>query len=71
MLKSLFQQECIKRGVLFIGLQMPSFMHSDRDIEHTLQVYSTVLKIVASAVRGGRVKELLNGKPIQPVFRKG
>lgn len=42
-LKTLFQQECAKRGILFSGSHNISFCHSDDIIERTLQVYSEVL----------------------------
>ncbi len=69
-LKSLFQQECIKRGILFTAAHNISFAHSHADIDYTLKVYRTVLEIVSSAKKKNNVKGLLKGKPIMPVFRK-
>lgn len=69
-LKSLVQQEMIKRGVLWGGFHNMSFSHSDEDIEHTLNAYKEVLPILKKAVEDGNVKEMLRGKPVQPVFRK-
>jgi glutamate-1-semialdehyde 2,1-aminomutase/spore coat polysaccharide biosynthesis protein SpsF len=70
LVKSLFQQECLKRGVLFSGSQNICFSHSNGDIEHTLRVYRTAMEIVADAIRQGNLREKLEGEPVQPVFRK-
>ncbi len=68
-LKSLFQQECIKRGILFTGAHNICFSHSNKDIDYTLRVYNTVLGIIKEAVEKNKVKKLLEGKPVKPVFR--
>jgi len=68
-LKSLFQQECIKRGLLFTGTHNICFSHSNRDIEYTLKVYRTVLEIILSARKKNRIRKLLKGDPIVPIFR--
>ncbi len=69
-LKSLVQQEMIKRGVLWGGFHNMSFSHTDEDIEYTLKAYEQVLPILKKAVEDNNVKDLLRGKPVQPVFRK-
>jgi hypothetical protein len=43
LVKSLFQQECLKRGVLFSGGQNICFSHSSADIEQTLRVYRSAM----------------------------
>ena len=70
LVKSLFQQECLKRGVLFSGGQNICFSHSNGDIEHTLRVYRTAMEIVGAAIRQGNVLDRLEGEPVKPVFRK-
>jgi glutamate-1-semialdehyde-2,1-aminomutase len=70
LVKSLFQQECLKRGVLFSGGQNICFSHSDEDVEHTLRVYRAALEITAEAIRRNNVEEMLEGEPVQPVFRR-
>jgi glutamate-1-semialdehyde 2,1-aminomutase/spore coat polysaccharide biosynthesis protein SpsF len=70
LVKSLFQQECLKRGILFSGGHNVCFSHSDADIEHTLRVYRTALEITSRAIRDGRVAQSLQGEPVQPVFRR-
>ncbi len=69
-LKSLFQQECLKRGVLFSGSHNVCFRHVAADIDNTLRVYRTALEIVAGAIREGDVVGRLEGSVVQPVFRQ-
>ena len=68
--KSLFQQECLKRGVLFSGGQNICYSHSAADIEQTLRVYRSAMEIVGAAIRQGKVREKLEGEPVRSVFRK-
>lgn len=70
LIKSLFQQECLKRGVLFSGGQNICFSHSSADIEHTLRSYRAAMEITADAIRNDKVCESLEGEPIKAVFRK-
>lgn len=69
-MKSLVQQEMIKRGILWGGFHNMSFSHSDQDIEYTLKVYNEVLPILKKAVDEKNVKGYLRGEPVGPVFRK-
>ncbi|MCM8788115.1 MAG: aminotransferase class III-fold pyridoxal phosphate-dependent enzyme, partial [Candidatus Omnitrophica bacterium] len=69
-LKSLFQQECIKRGILFTGNHNICFSHTNKEIDYTLRVYRTVLEIIKDAIEKDKVKKLLKGEPVKPVFRK-
>ncbi|NUR78419.1 MAG: aminotransferase class III-fold pyridoxal phosphate-dependent enzyme [Thermoleophilia bacterium] len=69
LLKSLFQQECIRRGVLFTGGQNISFGHSDADVEHTLRVYRAAFEVLRKGIDDGDPEALLDGAPVEPVFR--
>lgn len=69
-LKSLFQQEMIKRGILTMGVHNFCFSHSDRDIERTLEAYEDTLKILRQAIDENNIEEYLEGEKIKPVFRK-
>ena len=71
MFKSLFQQECLKRGVLVSASQNLCYGHGDRDIGQTLNVYQTALEICAKALNAGNVSDQLEGESVQPVFRQG
>jgi glutamate-1-semialdehyde 2,1-aminomutase/spore coat polysaccharide biosynthesis protein SpsF len=68
--KSLFQQECLKRGVLFAGCHNISAAHTEQDVDHTLRVYRTVMTILAEAIHDGNVEGHLEGPPISAVFRR-
>jgi glutamate-1-semialdehyde aminotransferase len=70
LMKSLVQQELIKRGVLWSGFHNMSFSHGDEDIEHILNAYREVLSFLKGAKMDDMVEDLLRGKPVQPVFRK-
>jgi glutamate-1-semialdehyde aminotransferase len=69
-MKSLVQQEMIKRGILWSGFHNMCFSHSDDDIAYTLTAYYDVLPILKEAVDKHDVKSFLKGKPVEPVFRK-
>jgi glutamate-1-semialdehyde aminotransferase len=69
-MKSLVQQEMIKRGILWGGFHNMSFSHTDDDVEYTLRVYREVLPILKKAVEEKNVKGYLRGEPVEPVFRK-
>ena len=69
-MKSLIQQEMIKRGILWGGFHNMSFSHSDEDIEYTLKAYREVLPILKEAVDKQDVRGFLKGDPVEPVFRK-
>lgn len=64
LIESLFQQECIARGVLYAGVQFTSYSHTAADIEYTLDVYDEALATVAAAIEAGDVRERLAGHPI-------
>ncbi len=70
LLKSLFQQECLQRGILFTGGHNLSFSHSADDIDYTLRVYRTAMQIVANAIERGEVVQRLEGTSVEPVFRR-
>ncbi len=69
-MKSLVQQEMIKRGVLWGGFHNMSFSHTDEDITHTLAAYRAVLQILKQMVIEGDIKKYLRGEPVEPVFRR-
>jgi glutamate-1-semialdehyde aminotransferase len=69
-LKSLVQQEMIKRGILWGGFHNMCFSHTDEDVSYTLKAYEAVLPILKTAIENGNTAELLRGTPVEPVFRK-
>ncbi|WP_338867917.1 aminotransferase class III-fold pyridoxal phosphate-dependent enzyme [Spirosoma sp. SC4-14] len=69
-LKTLMQQEMIKRGVLWAGFHNMCFSHSDDDIAYALSAYRDVLPIIKEAIESGDVKSYLHGDVLEAVFRK-
>lgn len=69
-MKSLVQQEMIKRGILWSGFHNLSFSHTDEEIAYTLSVYEEVLPILKTAVSQNKVPDMIHGRLVQPVFRK-
>ncbi|MCS7212152.1 MAG: aminotransferase class III-fold pyridoxal phosphate-dependent enzyme [Chloroherpetonaceae bacterium] len=69
-MKSLVQQEMIKRGILWGGFHNMSFSHTDEDIAYTLAAYREVLPILKKAMDEKNVRAYLKGEPVEPVFRK-
>jgi hypothetical protein len=69
-MKSLVQQELIKRGVLWSGFHNMCYAHTDEDIAYTLAAYREVLAILRQAVGENALADYLHGEPVQPVFRK-
>jgi glutamate-1-semialdehyde aminotransferase len=67
--RSLFLQECVKRGVLFGAPIFMSYSHLAPDIADTLAVARDALAEVATALRTGTLAERLEGEPAETVFR--
>ncbi|MDT3405539.1 aminotransferase class III-fold pyridoxal phosphate-dependent enzyme [Mucilaginibacter terrae] len=68
--KTLMQQEMIKRGVLWAGFHNMCYSHTNEDITYTLKAYRDVLPIVKEAILSGDVKGYLKGEVLEAVFRK-
>jgi glutamate-1-semialdehyde aminotransferase len=68
-LRSLFQQEVLKRGLLTHGNHMLSHSHDESLIEETLAVYQAVFPILAQAIANKDVAQRLEGPPMVGVFR--
>jgi glutamate-1-semialdehyde aminotransferase len=69
-IKSLAQQELLRRGVLWGGFHNVALAHDDADVAHTLASWREVLPIVHRAVVERRVRDALRGQAVEPVFRK-
>jgi glutamate-1-semialdehyde aminotransferase len=69
-LKSLVQQELLRRGILWQGFHNLSFSHRETDVDHALAAYDEALGILAAALAQGDVKRRLLGAPVEPVFRR-
>lgn len=69
-LRSLLQQEMVKRGVLFLVGNNMCYCHSDGDVEYTLRVYKAALEYIRKAMESGNPHDFLDGPPVKAVFRK-
>jgi glutamate-1-semialdehyde 2,1-aminomutase len=69
LVRSLFAQECVKRGVLSLATHNMTAAHDPLAIEHTLRVYAEVCKTVAKWLSERHPEAYLEGEMIQPVFK--
>jgi glutamate-1-semialdehyde 2,1-aminomutase/spore coat polysaccharide biosynthesis protein SpsF len=69
LVRSLFTQECVKRGVLLLATHNMTRAHDPLAIEETLRVYADVCKVVATWLSGSNPDKHLEGEMIQPVFK--
>jgi glutamate-1-semialdehyde aminotransferase/spore coat polysaccharide biosynthesis protein SpsF (cytidylyltransferase family) len=69
LLKNLFQQEAVKRGVLLLATHNMTAAHDTRAIHQTLEGYAEVLKTLAAWTGDANPARFLEGPMTQPVFR--
>ena len=69
MVRSLFTQECVKRGVLLLATHNMTAAHDPLAVEQTLKVYAEVCKTLAKWLKDPNPEDHLEGKTIQPVFK--
>jgi glutamate-1-semialdehyde 2,1-aminomutase len=68
-MRTLFNQEMIKRGVLFQGIFCPCFSHTNEDLDHILWAVDEAMEVYKEGLNDGYEKHLV-GDIIKPVFRK-
>ncbi|AJC49577.1 glutamate-1-semialdehyde 2,1-aminomutase [Allofrancisella guangzhouensis] len=68
-LRTLFQQEMIKRGVLVQAI-VPSYSHQNYEVNSTTSAFDESLKALAESINNDTVAKDLVGSPVKPVFRK-
>lgn len=66
--RSVLQQELMRRGILFGGVHVFSAAHDERALEQTVAAYEDALPEMGRTLRTGRVEDYLEGPAIQPVF---
>jgi glutamate-1-semialdehyde aminotransferase len=69
-LKSLAQQELIRRGILWSGTHNICYALTDVEVDYLLAAWDEVLPLLAEAVAGRQVQARLRGEPVEPVFRR-
>lgn len=70
LLRSVFQQELARRGILFLVGYNICYALSDADVAHTLGAVEETLVLIARAMEDGRLATLLDGMAVEPIFRK-
>ncbi len=68
-IKTLFLQECYKKGILTIGTHNISYAHSISDIEILLQVYADIFSMIQRAIYEENLTSLLEVEPLAPLFK--
>jgi glutamate-1-semialdehyde aminotransferase/spore coat polysaccharide biosynthesis protein SpsF (cytidylyltransferase family) len=68
-LKNLFQQEVLKRGVLLLVTHNVTAAHDSSAIHQTLEAYAEVIKTLAAWLQDSDPARFLEGAMSQPVFR--
>jgi glutamate-1-semialdehyde 2,1-aminomutase len=69
LLRNLFQQEVVKRGILFLASHNVTAAHETTAIHQTLEAYAEVFKTLAAWVGDADPVRFLEGPMTQPVFR--
>jgi len=69
LLKSVYQQESITKGILAAGYHAPCLAHDVKDVEKTLKAYEHAFKVIVEGLDDGSLESKLKGRQTQPVFR--
>lgn len=69
-LKTIFLQEAIKRGLLFQGAFPVSYSHKKQEVVATLRVMDAVMAVYRKVLDSTDPQKYLIGEPVKPVFRK-
>jgi glutamate-1-semialdehyde 2,1-aminomutase/spore coat polysaccharide biosynthesis protein SpsF len=67
--RSLWQQECVKRGVLQLVTHNMTAAHDNSAVEQTLETYAAVFKTLSGWLADPKPERFLEGPMIQPIFR--
>jgi glutamate-1-semialdehyde 2,1-aminomutase len=71
-MKSVFQQELIRRGILWTAYHALSWSHKEEDIKMTLNAFDESMSIFKNIIHGSNksMRSFIEGEPVKPVFRK-
>ena len=69
LMKSIFMQECVKRGVLFGGPVFMTYSHTADDVAQTLEAAEYAMAEIKRGLENDDLVSRLEGEPIQTVFR--
>ena len=68
-IKTFFAQETYKRGVLVLSTHNVTLAHNSRQRGKIIEVYSEVAGLLSDAISSGNLRELLEVKPLKPLFK--
>lgn len=68
-LKTLYMQECFKRGILSFGVHFINYAMSDADVDTLFAAYDQIFPIIASAITSGDCRRYLECEPLVPLFK--
>lgn len=68
-IKTLFAQETFKRGVLVLSTHNVTLAHNSKQRSKIIEVYSEVAGLLSDAISSGNLRELLEVKPLKPLFK--
>ena len=70
-MKTLFQQEMLRRGILFSGSQFLSLAHQDAEIQQTIFAYQESMRVLRVAIDNDAVDSLTQGQCNEVIFKRG
>lgn len=68
LLKSLAQQEMLRRGALYAGYHVITYSHSYREIQHTLCAYDEFFTLLRHNLTPYALKNMLKGEVVKAIF---
>lgn len=67
--KTLYMQECFKRGIMSFGVHFINYAMSESDIDVTLAAYDEIFPVLKSAISSGNCRQFLHCDPLVPLFK--
>jgi glutamate-1-semialdehyde aminotransferase/spore coat polysaccharide biosynthesis protein SpsF (cytidylyltransferase family) len=68
-MKTYFQQECAKQGILFIGYHLISYSHTQEHIDYTLSVYNNIMQQLHILLTTNTLIEHIEGTVVTQIFK--
>ena len=68
-IKTFFLQEVFKRGIYTLGTHNLSYAHSKDDVERLLACYDAVFETIAESILARDLRDRLECKPLEPLFK--
>ncbi len=70
-IKSYFQQELFRRGILWAAYHSLSWSHNKKDIKKTLKAFDEIMGLFKKIIsKNLKLRNLIEGIPVRPVFRQ-